>query len=127
MNPLAELTAARMLVIVPGTLFWLVKETIVGELDEFVPVYALPFPLNEIATELAAICANVIGEPLGVQILPMAFELQPASVPVPGLRFCKSNLISPDTVPRNSDQSVMLGVNVGDPTRLPCTTEDTFA
>jgi hypothetical protein len=57
--------AARMPEIVPGTLFWLVKETTVGELVALVPVYALPFPLKEIETELIPTCANVIGESCG--------------------------------------------------------------
>ena len=71
MNPV-ELTAARIAVIVPGTLFWLVKEMTVGLLpDPLVPVYAIPFPLKEIETELIPICANVIGEPVGVQRLPI--------------------------------------------------------
>jgi hypothetical protein len=80
---------------VPGTLFGLLMEMSVGELVALVPVYAIPFPDKETPTELAANCFNVIGEPVGVHRLPMAFELQPASVPIPGLRVCRSILIRP--------------------------------
>jgi len=119
-NPFADRTKARILVIVPGTLFWLVKEMIVGLLpDALVPVYAIPFPLKEIETEKAPTCANVIGEPAGVQMLPIVFEEQPASVPKPAFSVFRSILMRPAAVPENSAQSAILGVRVGAPERLP--------
>ena len=82
MKPFCELTAARIPVIVPGTLFWVENDTIVCELPlPLVPVYEIPAPLRDIVTELVPVWVNVIGEPVGVQVLPTAFEEQPASVP----------------------------------------------
>jgi hypothetical protein len=73
---------------VPGTLFWLVKETIVGELPvPLVPVYAMPFPLQEIATKLTPTCAKVSGEPVGVHRLLIALELQPMICSVSGSHY----------------------------------------
>jgi hypothetical protein len=107
-------------VIVPGTLFWLVKEMTVGLLPvPLVPVYAMPFPLKVIETALAPSCANVIGEPVGVQRLPIVFEEQPASVPKPAFSVFRSILMRPDAVPENSAQSAIFGVKVGAPARLP--------
>ena len=66
----------------PGTLFWDVKETVVGVLPVvLVPVYAIPKPLKDIETEFSDICVKVIGEPSGVHTLPTALEEQSPTVP----------------------------------------------
>jgi hypothetical protein len=92
---------------------------IVGLLDALVPVYATPFPLKEIETELRPTCAIVIGEPVGVQRLPIAFEEQPARFPKPAFSVFRSILMRPAAVPENSVQSTIFGVKVGAPERLP--------
>src|ERR1700676_3518732 len=81
----------------------------------------MPFPLKERENELGPTWVNVIGEPVGVQLLVTASEEQPASVPAPGFSVFRSILMRPAAVPENSAQSTIFGVKVGAPARLPCT------
>jgi len=122
-NPVPEVTSARIAVIVPGKLFWEVKLTTVFVLPvRLDPVYAIPFPLNAICTWLDEICVNVTPEVAeGVHVLPIALEVQPAAVPKPGLRVCRSNIIVPVGVVKVA-QLVRPGLRVGAPTRLPWVT-----
>jgi len=102
-----------------------VKLTVVVVLpDPLVPVYAIPFPLNEMDTEFAEICVIVIPEvALGVHLLPTVFDKHSAAVPTPAFSVCRSNMIGPPTGPVKVAQFVRLGVRVGAPMRLLCVTE----